>query len=132
MRIIPPPHSPKWLTFGLMSTAVISVLIMLSRFLMNGQDFDLIIAMRLILLSFILSVVYSLMGWFGATRMWVCSNAGLLLGLVLMVYFSNGTTGWEELIGILVFMQMVVAGIALGIVVEVVRFIYLKIKNSRS
>ncbi|MEF2246990.1 MULTISPECIES: hypothetical protein [unclassified Paenibacillus] len=129
MRIIPPPHSRNWLTFGLMSTAVISVLIMLSRFLIIGQDFDVIIALRLILLSFILSVVYSLMGWFGATRMWACSNAGLLLGLVLMVYYSGGTTGWEELIGILVFMQLIVAGIALGIVVEVVRFIYLKIKK---
>jgi len=132
MRIIPPPHSRQWLLFGLMSTVVISLLIMLSRFVIIGQDFDLIIGLRHIFLSFILSVVYSLMGWFGAKRMWACSNAGLLLGLILMVYYSRGNTGWEDLIGFLVLLELIVAGIALGIVVEVTRFIYLKIKNRQT
>lgn len=131
MRRIPPQFSRKWLTFGLFSSVLIFFFIVIARFVILRQDFDLYIALRLIVFSVVLATIYSTMGWLGWVRMWVCSITGYLLGIVLMVYFSRGTTGWEDLIGFLVLIQLIVAGIVLGIVVEVVRVLYVKLKRTK-
>ncbi len=134
MRFLPPPFEKKWLLFSLWSAIAASILIVLARFVLSGQQFELIYMLRFMLLGTVISLVFSAMGFLGGIRLWYCSYAGFVIGLAVMVYFSRfsgNKGGWEELIGLLAFAQLLAAGVIVGILVEIIRAVYLKIKSKQ-
>lgn len=125
MLKLPLKRSSSWLwrwmpAYGL----VLAFLLWLNRFVVLGQTFDVEIALRFALLSFILSVVVNGFGWLGARLVWTITSLGILFGLVLMfIYGSRDMAGWEDLAGFLVFAESIVIGFALGLLAEGCHFL---------
>ncbi|MFD2114699.1 hypothetical protein ACFSTH_02870 [Paenibacillus yanchengensis] len=132
MRILLQPRSRNWLLYLPITTAVITIMIYLVRFVMAGATFDVVIALRMLLFSFIVASIYSLLGYFGLRYILLLSKLGLLLGLVMMSILSQGNaTGWEDLAGFIAFLFLFGAGFVVGIVVELIRIIYVYIKQKK-
>ncbi|CAM4377551.1 hypothetical protein L1N85_24935 [Paenibacillus alkaliterrae] len=118
MRWIPAARSGQWWMFAGVSSLLVSLLLWLIRFVALGQPFTGAHAFRFMMLAVILSFLFSFTGWLGARRLWLFSNIGLFIGLILMALYSRDVTGWEDLISFLVFLQAVAAGFVAGLIVE--------------
>ncbi|TMV52140.1 hypothetical protein FE783_04135 [Paenibacillus mesophilus] len=120
MLKLPPKRSSSWMlrwmpAYGL----VLAVLLWLNRFVALGQTVDVGVALRFVLLSFILSVVVNGFGWLGARWVWTITSLGIVFGLVVMfVYVSRDMAGWEDLASFLAFAESIVIGFALGLAAE--------------
>ncbi|MGO4548449.1 hypothetical protein AB4Z29_27035 [Paenibacillus sp. 2TAB23] len=118
MRWIPAVRSAGWWLLAGASSLLLSILLWVIRFLVLGQPFTGMHAFRFMILAVVLSFLFSFTGWLGAKKLWLFSNLGTLIGLVLMAFYSRNTTGWEDLVSFLVFLEAVAAGFILGLVVE--------------
>ena len=70
------------------------------------------------ILAVVLSFLFSFTGWLGARKLWLLSNLGTVIGLILMAVYSRDQTGWEDLISFIVFLEAAAAGFILGLIVE--------------
>ncbi|CAM4490867.1 hypothetical protein FHS16_005430 [Paenibacillus endophyticus] len=118
MRWIPAVRSAGWWLLAGASSLLFSILLWVIRFLVLGQPFTGMHAFRFMVLAVVLSFLFSFTGWLGAKKLWLFSNLGTLSGLVLMAFYSRNTTGWEDLVSFLVFLEAVAAGFILGLIVE--------------
>jgi hypothetical protein len=123
MRWMPAARSSQWWLIAGVSSLLISILMWVIRFVMLDQPFTGTHAFRFMMLAAIISFLFGFAGWLGAWRLWLLSNAGLAVGLVLMAMHANGTTGWEDLISLFAFLEAVVAGFAVGLITEAIVFI---------
>lgn len=120
MRWIPQTGSVKWWAFAGGSTIVAGAAICLIRFGLAGQTFTAGNAFRMVLLAAILSIAFSFAGWLGARFLWGLSNIGLLAGLVAMAVYGTEQNGWEDLASVVSFLMLTGAGIASGVLAEIV------------
>lgn len=118
MSWIPSVRSAGWWLLAGASSLLFSILLWVIRFLVLGQPFTGMHAFRFMVLAVVLSFLFSFTGWLGAKKLWLFSNIGTLVGLVLMAFYSRNMTGWEDLVSFLVFLEAVAAGFILGLVVE--------------
>lgn len=118
MRFIPAERSAHWWLLAGASSLLFSVLLWIIRFLVLGQPFTGMHAFRFMVLAIVLSFLFSFTGWVGAKRLWLLSNLGTVIGLLLMAVYSRDVTGWEDLVSFLVFLEAVAAGFILGLIVE--------------
>ncbi|OMF21170.1 hypothetical protein BK133_28750 [Paenibacillus sp. FSL H8-0548] len=118
MRWIPAARSNQWWLLAGASSLLVSILLWIIRFLILGQPFTGLHAFRFMVLAVVLSFLFSFTGWLGARKLWLLSNIGMFIGLVLMAMYSRNMTGWEDLISLLVFLEAVAAGVAAGLLVE--------------
>ncbi|WP_028612827.1 hypothetical protein [Paenibacillus harenae] len=123
MRWIPAARSSQWWLIAGVSSLLTSVLLWIIRFVLLGQPFTGTHAFRFMILAAILSFLFGFTGWLGAWRLWLFSQIGLAAGLVWMGMYANGTTGWEDLISLFAFLEAVVAGFVIGLIIEGVFFI---------
>lgn len=128
MRWIPAARSSQWWLLAGVSSLLVSILLWIIRFLILGQPFTGIHAFRFMILAVVLSFLFSFTGWLGARRLWLLSNLGTVIGLILMAIYSRDLTGWEDLISFIVFLEAVAAGFILGLIVEGV---FLLLRQSR-
>jgi hypothetical protein len=129
MRWIPAARSSHWWLLAGASSLLIGILLWIIRFLILGQPFTGMHAFRFLLLAVVLSFFLGAAGWLGARKLWLFSNLGIVTGLVLMAMYSRDTTGWEDLISFIVFLEAVAAGFIVGLVVEVISLIMKAQKN---
>ncbi|WP_339206221.1 hypothetical protein MHH56_01900 [Paenibacillus sp. FSL K6-3182] len=122
MHWIPANRSGRWWLLAGASSLLVSLLLWLIRFVILGQPFTGMHAFRFMLLAAILSFLFGFIGWLGARKLWLFSNLGMLIGLILMAMYSKGLTGWEDLISFLVFLEAVAGGFMAGLIVEGVYF----------
>ncbi|WP_168118655.1 hypothetical protein [Paenibacillus sp. HB172176] len=127
MRWIPKAKSSKWWLIAVLSALLTAVSLCGIRFGLLQHEFDGGIAFRFLILSLVLSFLFSMGGWLGGKLFWICSSAGLLLALIMMGVYADDSSGWEDLISILVFMELTAAGIAAGIVAELIRLLARKL-----
>ncbi|WP_138755046.1 hypothetical protein [Paenibacillus sinopodophylli] len=118
MSWIPRVRSSGWWLLAGASSLLFSILLWIIRFLILGQPFTGMHAFRFMVLAVGLSFLFSFLGWLGARKLWLFSNLGTLIGLILMAFYSRNMTGWEDLISFLVFLEAIAAGFILGLVVE--------------
>ncbi|WP_209444117.1 hypothetical protein [Paenibacillus ihuae] len=105
------------------------LLLLLHRFLLLGEPFNALIALRFALLALVVSGLIHFLGWLGARLLWICSTAGVILGFVVMAsYTYRDMSGWEDLAGFLSFGMSMLGGFVLGLAAEGV---YLLIKRRR-
>jgi hypothetical protein len=128
MRWLPAARSSRWWLWAGISSLTATLLLWLIRFVLMEQAFTGVYAFRFLLLGTGLSFLFGFFGWLGARKLALCSTAGLAAGLIGMAVYSRDMTGWEDLISILVFMELIAAGFAVGLIVEV---IYLVIRLSK-
>ncbi|WP_169090577.1 hypothetical protein [Paenibacillus sp. PL91] len=118
MSWIPAEKSSGWWLLAGASSLLVSILLWMIRFLILGQPFTGMHAFRFMVLAIILSFLFSFTGWLGARWLWLLSNLGLVLGLILMAVYSRNMTGWEDLVSFLVFLEAVAAGFVIGLIIE--------------
>ena len=118
MRWIPAARSSNWWLYAGISTLLITVLLWIIRFGLLGQKLDAVHFFRFMLLALFLSLLFSIVGWLGARKLWFCSNIGVIAGLIVMATYTGERSGWEDLISLLVFFQLTAIGFIAGIVVE--------------
>ncbi|THF77134.1 hypothetical protein [Cohnella fermenti] len=116
---VPAARSGQWAIWGACEFALFAVLLLAIRFGVLGQAFRFVHAFRFVLLAAALSLVAALAGWLGARLLWLAFTAGTLAGLLAMLVYSRKEAGgWEDLIGILAFMELAAIGFAVGLVAE--------------
>jgi hypothetical protein len=119
MNFLPPARTSRWLTWYLGYALVIWLLLVLHRFVLLGDDFNLTLLVRWCALAFLFSGIINFFGWYGARLVWGFSTAGIALGISLMfIYTSRDMSGWEDLAGFLTFALFTVGGFVLGLIVE--------------
>jgi hypothetical protein len=119
MDFIPARKSGKWLIWSFAYWLALTLLLEINRFVVLGQTFDAAIALRFVMLAFVLMLVINGFGWLGARWVWLITTTGLTIGLILMfVYVMKDQTGWEDLVSIIVFGEAVVFGFVAGLIVE--------------
>lgn len=124
MRFLPTAKSNTWFrwmaVYGLLFWAVL----LIYRFAVLAEPFDLMIALRFGLLALVVSVLINLLGWLGGKLVWCLATAGLITGLILMFsYTYRDMSGWEDLAGFLTFVMFTLGGFAVGLVAEGVYFL---------
>jgi hypothetical protein len=121
---IPARKSGKWLIWTFAYWLLLTLLLEINRFVVLGQTFDVAIALRFVMLAFILSLVVNGFGWFGARWVWLITTIALVIGLMLMfIYVTKDLTGWQDLISLLAFGEAVVIGFVAGLMVEAIVWI---------
>ncbi|WP_232242961.1 hypothetical protein [Paenibacillus sp. GSMTC-2017] len=120
MSWIPEARSVKWWIIAGVSSVLLILAIWFIRFELLGQTWTNVHAFRFALFAIMWSVLLSLAGWSGGRWLWLCSNIGILVGLIFMGLYSGNATGWEDLVSLLSFMIMIISGLAVGIVVELI------------
>lgn len=129
MNFLPPVKSNSWFRWMAVYGLLLWLLLILHRFLLLDQPFNLLIALRFALLALVVSGLPHLFGWLGARLLWIFSTAGLFLGLFFMFnYTYKEMSAWEDLAGFLAFSLFTLGGFALGLVAE---GIYLLIRQRR-
>lgn len=123
MRVIPVSRSKQWLSWGAMSWLVTTLLFWLVRFVILGQPWTTVHAFRFLLVALVVSAFAAISGWLGARWLALSTLAGNLLGLLFMAFASRGNTGWEDLASLVVYLELLGLGLAIGIVIEVGRLI---------
>jgi len=124
MGWMPEPRSSRWWGMAGASSAIVTILLWLIRFVIADQSFAFNYAFRYMLLAVILSLMLGLMGWLGLRRLWLCGSAGIALGLLMMALSSGGNSGWEDLISLLNFFMMTGLGVAAGALLDLLAWVY--------
>ncbi|NIK78266.1 phosphoglycerol transferase MdoB-like AlkP superfamily enzyme [Paenibacillus castaneae] len=118
MRFIPAARSSAWWLLAGASSILISVLMWIIRFVLLHQPFTGMHAFRFMILAVVLSFLFGFAGWIGAQRLWLLSNAGIVIGLILMAFYSRDLTGWQDLVSFFVFLEAVALSFIVGSIVE--------------
>lgn len=124
MNGLPHKRSHRWWIFALASSVITTIILSLIRFDVLGQLFTLTHAFRLFLLGAGLSLALGFAGWLGLRRLWLCGTGGIALGLLMMASSSGDRSGWEDLISLLNFFLATGLGIALGLSVELLLWLF--------
>ncbi|MDG0794821.1 hypothetical protein OMP38_31330 [Cohnella ginsengisoli] len=130
MRVIPASRSKQWLSWGAMSWLVTTLLFWLVRFVILGQPWTAVHAFRFLLVALAVSAFAAISGWLGARWLALSTLAGNLLGLLIMAFVSRGNTGWEDLSSLLVYLELLGLGLAVGVVLELMLLFTIR-KGSR-
>jgi len=122
VRRIPNARSGQWWKIAGLSAAIYTLLLWLIRFVVLDQAFTVDYAFRFMVLAVALALVSSTAGWLGARLLWICSTAGILLGMIAMAAMvARDLSGWGDLIGLLIFLELAAAGYAAGLIAEAIR-----------
>ncbi|WP_342424108.1 hypothetical protein [Paenibacillus sp. FSL E2-0178] len=119
MNFLPPARIGRWLWWYVSYALIVWLLLILHRFVLLGEGFNLLLLLRWAALSIMLSGIINSFGWYGARLVWIFSTAGVVLGISLMfIYTSRDMSGWEDLAGFLSFLLFTAGGFVLGLLVE--------------
>ncbi|MDF2939137.1 MAG: hypothetical protein K0Q90_4510 [Paenibacillaceae bacterium] len=130
MNNMPLARSRRWLVWFVWYGLMMTVIMWLARFTVWKNDFDLWLALRLLLFSIITAAVINGMGWLGARWFWLLSSIGIGIGLAAMIRSAYlDIDAWGDLVGFLYFLFFSAAGIALGILAEIIRYIRLRFRE---
>lgn len=123
MTFLPGRGSRRWYIVGAVSVAVTTLLLWLVRFAVLGQPWTGVHAVRYFLAALAVSAAAAIAGALGARLLALSLLAGNLLGLLLMALAARGNTGWEDLASLLLYLELLALGLALGIAAELVRLL---------
>ncbi len=118
LDLLPARRSSRWLIWFLVYGLAVTAVFWMNRFVVLDHTFEWEFALRFMLLSFILALIVSGLGWLGARWMWAITSVGILGGFILMYMYSGDMTGWEDLASLAAFFMAVIIGLGLGLLVE--------------
>lgn len=130
MKWMPEVRNHRWWTIAAISTIIVAAGFWSIRFAVLGDQFTITHASRFLLLSALLSFLLGLCGWLGLRRIWLSGTAGIAIGLLMMAMSSGSKSGWEDLISLINFFMMTGIGLAFGIVLELLAWIFGKRRPS--
>ncbi len=127
---LPEKHSVKWFYIaGVLSILTFIILIAFSR--LSGINLGMQNIIGFTLLSVIITAVITAGGFLGAKIYFRISLIFYILAAVYMLYIAVSRTaeGWTDLVGIISYMFIVVAGVIAGIVLQGISYLVLKSRN---
>lgn len=116
---LPARGSIRWLVWGGAYLIVLWPLLVLNRYIVLGSSLNAEIALRSLLLAFLLASVAVLCGWLGARWLFLFTSVGMAAGLVVMFYNSGELSGWQDLISFLSFLFVAAIGFGVGVAAEI-------------
>ncbi len=129
----PDRYDRKWLTVFVAYTLVLYVLTVGPRFLAPGGGPGLSAMAGLFLFCLVTSLIICALGFLGLRFVFSLASAGVLAGVVLMLSVMLGkSTGWEDLVGLVLFFEFSVFGIAAGAAAELIAFIVRRAGRKKS
>ncbi|WP_238655090.1 hypothetical protein [Paenibacillus piscarius] len=130
MSFLPSARSGRWLAWGAGYALILWLLLILHRFVLLGDEFNLTLCVRWAILSLIFSAIVNGFGWLGARLLWVITTAGIVVGLCFMYLTTyRDMSGWEDLAGFLAFWVYSLGGLALGLIAEGIRLLVLYMRR---
>lgn len=133
LRSLPARMSSRWFYIAIVYLIVLWGALLINRQIVLTGSLDIMLSLRLLLLSTILSAVINASGWLGARRIWLCSTIGVAIGVVSMFIYASSShqTGWEDLLSLLAFITCSGFGIGAGIITEAAVALYRLMRRSR-
>lgn len=130
LKFLPRHRSPYWFLFGLVLAVLTSLLYLAFYALVFGRDPAYLNIPGIILVFSVVCQLIALGGYLNFRLYLVLSSVGFVLGLALFLsMLRNPVGGFEDLVGALSFFMLTAAGIGAGIIAELARFIWKKLKN---
>ncbi|MCX7921505.1 MAG: hypothetical protein N3B21_05745 [Clostridia bacterium] len=128
---LPAKYNKAWFVILLIYTTIIFCCFYVPRLFILNTAAETEEALRTLLLSFIISFVVCLFGYLGKRFIFSFTTIGVIAGLIAMIYTYTRKTGWEDLIGPIMFLELTLIGFALGLVLEIVFYMIRKNKRYR-
>lgn len=124
------PRDPRWFVLGTATGVVATAIYYFSYTRLLGLAADQLNLPMILLCFQIVTQLVALAGYKNFQVLLITSSLGFASGLVAMIWvLSAGSGGWEDLIAFLIMMQLIIAGFAVGGVVELaiwLRKLYIK------
>ncbi|MBG9791183.1 hypothetical protein ABD76_01030 [Paenibacillus dendritiformis] len=134
MRWIPERWSRQWIRWELCHALVLTLGLCGVRYAAAGAEPAWDTALRMAAAAVAIATILNLSGWLGGRWIWLLGSIGAAVGLAAMfiVTLYRGHGGWEDLIGVLVFLYLFAIGYGCGVLAETALAIYHWIQRRRS
>lgn len=120
-NIIPKKKSMTW--FKLLPIMIVLMTILLNLFYSLGvkQGFSFKTIFMFLGISFVVSIAICDFGYYGFKYSFITSFIGNIVAIIFAALaFTKNLSGWQDLVGIISYIEIVGVGILLGIIIEVV------------
>lgn len=129
---LPEKYNKKWLLIFLAFALVLFCLLAGIRLLSVNSRPDISWIPGLFLFSLLVSLLVCAFGFFDLRFVFSLTALGIVTGMILMVFTISGNRGgWEDLIGVLLFLEFSVCGLAAGILAELCVFFVRRLREKR-
>lgn len=129
IKYLPERWSKHWLLVGVIYLIIVWVMLLVARHNVPIGHLNMVLSLRFLFLSAIISFIINGMGWLGFRLAWICSTLGLALGFIMMYVNSAPHSGWEDLINFFTFISLLAIGLGSGIVLELIVALYRYLKR---
>lgn len=128
---LPARRSKWWFVLYFTYAVLLFAFIILSRWLILGRAISTGFLYAAIALSLVSAFIACLFGYLNARVVFFATSAGVLAGILMMAASYIRQSGWEDIIGPILFIELSLLGFAAGVLLEVVCFIF-KVTRSKN
>lgn len=130
-KVLPAKFSKGWLVVFVIYFLLISGYFYFTATLILGNLLQASNIMGILILSALISLIVSFSGYVNARMVFYLSTIGLIIGAVMMFQMvtDKNKTGWEDLIGPIVFIEMFVIWLFLGLLVQFAAYIGFRMRR---
>ncbi|WP_035020471.1 hypothetical protein [Anoxybacillus flavithermus] len=130
---LPESRSKQWYSVGAFLFFLYFCALSASRLLLNIElDFKQLIGFAII--SFILSCIIGIVGFFGKATLAIISSAFSIIGIIYVLFISvtNLHEGWSDITSIISFLTISSFGVVIGVIAEIIRTLFKKNPSKKS
>jgi len=129
---LPEKYNKKWFLIFIAYTLVLFCLLTGIRLLGISPRFDFPWMAGVFLFSLLSSLIISTFGFLDLRFVFSLTSIGIIIGIILMISVMGGNkNGWEDLIGIALFLEFSVFGLAAGIIAELCAFFIRRMREKK-
>lgn len=121
---LPARRSKWWIVVFFGYTAAEFAIFIMIRSMIQQRPVDTKFASAAAVLSLVTASATCILGYFNAKIVFAVTTAGVFAGMVMMLVTVSRNTGWESLIGVILFLELSLLGFASGVFAEVVYFLF--------
>ncbi len=128
----PEKYNKKWIGLLIVYTLVLFCLLTGIRFWGITPQPDLSWAAGVLLFSLLVSLLICGFGYLGLRFVFSLTSLGIVTGIILMIISVNSDrNGWEDLLGVVLFLEFSVIGLAVGVISELIAFFTRRMRDKR-
>lgn len=121
-KYLPGKYDYGWFIIFTVIILLLLLFLLSSRIIVLKQQLSFTYCLGMFLLALSISFVLSLLGYLGLRIFLGGGSAGLLAGMAAMIYFYIKGEGWSGLIGPFVLIELTLAGLGIGLVLQFVLY----------
>lgn len=131
-KSLPEKRSKNWVSVFVIMTVVIFLYASITGIVIAWGDATLRFFLGILGISILISITSCLLGYYGLRISFWLVVTSIITGLVMMTYAYSQGGPWNNVIGILDLILFYGIGLILGVIIEIARFIYNKIKSKKA